>query len=103
MRLGFDALGNKTYTLRHMKKIFISLVVGCFVTWLMYLYTSHPRTGPTLGIILLILPFNVLTSIITKEEPWADFIYIGLQIGFWSLLCFPIVYAIGRWSNHKDH
>ncbi len=61
----------------------------------------HPRNGPTLGILILIIPFQVMTNLITHDRQMGEIIYIALQVIFWSLLTYPFLFALKK-SGPKD-
>src|ERR1700677_2378577 len=111
-RLTFNAnvgINNAKKSLRQMselprlniRRILLSFLIGCFLTGAIYLYGIHPRNGPTTGIAILIIPFQVVASLVTQNEPVADIIYYTIQVLFWSLLCFCVLCILGKFKKSK--
>jgi len=84
------------------RRILLSVLMGCFLTGLVYLYGTHPRNGPSLGIMVLIIPFQIVASLIAESEPYADIAYFTIQVVFWGLLCFTILCFFGLLKKGKN-
>ena len=50
-----------------MKKLLVSIGVGCVMSWLLGVYAKHPRSGPTPIIEYILLPLYLLLSSISPD------------------------------------
>jgi hypothetical protein len=79
-----------------MKRIIFSGIIGCLLTGILTVCLRIPTNGPTPLDIFVAVPFQILTSLLTKEEPLGEFVYFGLQIIVFSSICYLVLYAFGR-------
>jgi hypothetical protein len=77
-----------------MKKIFLSIGIGCGITWALYLFASQPSDGLRL-IVFVLLPFRLFASLVTKDRAFGEVVYFGSQILLASSIAFVAPCLIG--------
>jgi hypothetical protein len=85
-----------------MKRALLSICIGCVLTWLLFLYVTHPRSGPT-PVVIIIIPFQLLASAITKDRMMGEIVFYSLIISFMSLLAyagFRLIAAVRKDRHH---
>jgi len=70
-----------------MKKILLSIGIGCLITWVVYLFASQPSNGPRF-IALVLLPFRLFASLVTQDRAFGEVVYFGTQILLVSSISF---------------
>jgi uncharacterized protein (DUF983 family) len=65
-------------------KVFISLFIGIVLTYLVFLFGSIHQSGPSSICLLLVMPFQILSSLITNGRVAGEFVYYGLQVAFYG-------------------
>lgn len=71
-----------------MKRVTLSVLIGCLLTGTLTVCLRIPTNGPTLLDLLVAVPFQMLTMLITKDETLGEFVYFGLQIIVFSGTCY---------------
>jgi hypothetical protein len=70
-----------------MKRILVSILIGCLLTGLLFAICQVPTSGPT-PIVFVVVPFQILASLITKDRALGEFVYYGIQIIVFGGICY---------------
>ena len=62
-----------------MKRLLISALIGGLLTGLLFAVSQVPTSGPTPLPIFVVVPFQVLASLITKDRTLGEFGFYGIQ------------------------
>jgi hypothetical protein len=84
-----------------MKRVLLSICIGCVITWLLFLYGAHPRSGPTPIIALLMVPFQLLASFVIKDQIVGEILYYGMQVIVMSLLSYVVLYIVSQFRKRE--
>jgi hypothetical protein len=78
-----------------MKQFIFSLVGGGTITFLLFALAG--RSGPSVVTEVLIIPFIIVSSFLTKNRAVGEFLYYGLQVIVWSF----ITYILLNWRSNS--
>jgi len=81
------SLGHETGT---MKRILVSILIGCLLTGLLFAICQDPTSGPT-PIVFVVVPFQMLASLITKDQASGELVYYGIQIIVFGGMCYLVL------------
>jgi hypothetical protein len=73
-----------------MKRILVSILIGCLLTGLLFAICQDPTSGPT-PIVFVVVPFQILASLITKDRAVGEFVYYGIQIIVFGGMCYLVL------------
>jgi hypothetical protein len=75
-----------------MKRIVTSILIACLLTGLLFVICQVPTSGPT-PIVFVVMPFQILASLITKDRAVGEFVYYGVQIVVFGGMCYLLLGA----------
>jgi|GEM_PF-5179537 len=84
-----------------MKRILISSLIGCLLTGLLFAICQVPTSGPT-PIVFVVVPFQILASLITKDRVLGEFVYYGIQIIVFGGICYLVLSAFRNSRPDED-
>lgn len=71
-----------------MKKVLLSIGVGCVMTWLLYVYAKHPRPGPTPIVEYILLPLYLLLCSISPDGALGELVGWVVTVLIMSLVSY---------------
>ena len=86
-----------------MVKVLLSIVLGCAITGLVFLYGSIPRESPSVAVVILVLPFQIVARLIADNGIAGEIVYFGSQVIFWSGTSLVFVFLADAAFKRKDH
>jgi len=78
-----------------MKKLVLSICIGCALTWALYAYANHPRSGPTPFIQYVLVPLYLLLSFVSPSGPLGEMVGWTLTILLMSLVTYLAIWLFG--------
>ena len=84
-----------------MKRILLSILVGCILAGIVYLYGCFPSIGTNFAYKILIVPFMLAASLIPADGLASDIIYYIIQVIFYSIVCFGILSILAKFKKRE--
>src|SRR5882762_8821011 len=71
-----------------MKRIALSLAIGCGLTWALYVYANHPRSGPTFLTKYVLTPIYLFLTAVSPSGLLGEIVACALTILLISLVTY---------------
>ena len=83
-----------------MKKLLLSLLIGCALTAILYWYCEQPSNGSGWIVMAFVVPLQIIAMVITKNDDLGEMVFYGLLVIWFSFGGYLIVACLD-WARKR--
>ena len=84
-----------------MTRVFVSLIVGAVLSWLLYIAAYEGPSGLTTIVVIFTFPIRLVASLVTKHRDTGEVVYWTLLTCLNTLIVYSGCFVVAAVKRHK--